>query len=637
MIENASFLPPVYGRVLRQFVLLLLLSQVLRLLFFLVNRPFFDVSTMGEYLQIVCYSLRFDLSSLFTVNLLYVLITLFPAIAIGKKWIQHALQGLFIFTNSVAFIADTADIAYFPYVRKRMTADVFDLMGNKSDFLALLPNYLTRFWLVSVLILLLPLFLILLRRFIFKSYSPQAYSIKNTVLYLSCMALALIAVRGGLQLRPVTLSNSAVTNKSENIPLIINTPFSLIHSVESQQLSEYHFFSEAELSGYLNPIKNYRSTAPFRPYNVVVIILESFGKGFTGIGGRQSYAPFLDSLMQQGMTFTHAFANATRSADGIPAVLSGIPYFMNESFPFSAYATNQMDALPSLLKQKGYSISFFHGGANGTMNFDSYCKTAGFDQYVGRSEYNNDLDYGGTWGIWDEPFLQYFGRELNRQKQPFFSSVFTLSSHEPFAIPESYNNSTLAKLSGIQKGIAYTDRALQKFFQQVSHEPWFNNTLFVITADHNYLAFDDPQHYYNQGMGLFSIPVIFYKPNEPALKAANPRLMQQIDIMPSVLDYLHFEQPFFSFGKSVFDSLTPGFCCTAIDEQYFFLQPPWLMTTRSTAVTGLYHFEADSLLQQNRITGNDSLLSATTDRFHAYLQLLHSCIIHNRQSVQTYR
>jgi membrane-anchored protein YejM (alkaline phosphatase superfamily) len=179
--------------------------------------------------------------------------------------------------------------------------------------------------------------------------------------------------------------------------------------------------------------------------------------------------------------------------------------------------------------------------------------------------------------------------------------------------------------------------ALQKFFRQVSQEPWFANTLFVITADHNYLAFNDPQQYYNQGMGLFSIPVIFYKPGDPALKVTNPRLMQQIDIMPSVLDYLHFEQPFFSMGKSVFDTLSAATCTTAIDEQYFSLQTPWLISTRGATITGLYNFDTDSLLQHNLITGHDSLLAAREKHFQAYLQMLHTCIIHNRQSVQTYR
>ncbi|MBK9301060.1 MAG: sulfatase-like hydrolase/transferase [Bacteroidetes bacterium] len=641
MTNRIALIPAVFIKVLAQIGLLMLFSQLIRLTFFLIHASYFSVSSWQEYGMIVFYSLRFDLSSIFTINFVYIALTLLPFAIMNKKWVQYVLQSFFIISNSVAFIFDIADIGYFPYVRKRMTADVFHLIEKKSDFIDLLPNYLTKFWYVSLLILVVVTALIFFYKKYFKETQKQAFSFKHLGLYLLTMALSVIAIRGGLQLRPITLSNAVLTNKNENIPLIINTPFSILKTIESQPLQALHYFGDEELKKYYQPIKKFGNGSirshSMKKQNVVVILLESFGKAFTSLGGRQSYTPFLDSLMQQSMTFNHAFANAYRSADGIPAVLSSIPFFMNEAFPISPYATNKIDALPSLLKPYGYTSSFFHGGANGTMNFDTYCKNAGFDRYIGRNEYHNDNDYDGTWGIWDEPFLQFVVQQLNNEPQPFCSAVFTLSSHEPFALPPKYQQAPFAKWPGIHKGIAYSDMALRKFFEAAAQTDWFQNTLFVITADHHYLAYNDAsQGYYNQGMGLFAIPILFYAPNDPLLKGVNDRLIQQIDIMPSVLDYLHVNKPFFSFGNSVFDTTASPFCFTSINDQYYMLQPPYLITANADRVNGFYHFENDSTLRHNLMANKDSLFVHSENKFHAFMQLLHACIIQNKQSYQTF-
>ncbi|MCZ2129010.1 MAG: LTA synthase family protein, partial [Bacteroidia bacterium] len=361
-----------------------------------------------------------------------------------------------------------------------------------------------------------------------------------------------------------------------------------------------------------------------------------FGKGFTGIGGRQSYTPFLDSLMQHSYTFTNAFANAFRSADGIPAILSGIPYMMNDAFPFSIYSTNKIESLASVLKKQGYTSSFFHGGTNGTMNLDLYTQAAGFEKYYGRNEYANDKDYDGTWGIWDEPFLQYFAFQLSKQKQPFISTIFTLSSHEPFKLPPQYQDHPIAQLQGINRGIAYSDLALKLFFEKASKQSWFQNTLFIITADHNFLAFEDPQHYYNQSLGIFAIPIVFFSPNDTKLKANDTTLIQQIDIMPSVLHYLNYNDSFFSFGNSAWDKFHTRFVTAGISSTSYFYIPPMLLTANDTNINGYFNFKNDSLLSNNIIEQKDSQFSSLELRYKAYIQLLHYCLIHNKQSIETF-
>lgn len=610
---------------------LLLLTQIIRLIFFSFNYTLFDIHSISEYLQIVFYSIRFDLSSIFTINLLYIAIASLPFAFIQHKRVRTFLFILFFVSNLFAFVFDIIDIAYYPYVHKRMTADVFHLIGKKSDFINLLPNYMSSFWYIILLILGFGMLFYVVCKRIFKEANSFQWNIKSILRYLLLIAISIIAIRGGLQLRPITLSNASIIRNNKNVLLVCNTPFSILKTFENEQIHTVNILNNDEVNEYFHPIKNYQSNIPFQKKNVVFIILESFGKQFTSIGGRKSFTPFLDSLMQKSETFTNAYANGVRSSDGIPAVLSSIPFFTDDSYPMSAYSNNKTDAIALLLKQKGYHTSFFHGGTNGTMNFDSYSVNAGFEKYIGRNEYNNDNDYDGTWGIWDEAFLQFFAQNLNKEKQPFCSAVFTLSSHEPFHLPSKYKNTYLEKLQGIERGVAYTDMALQKFFETASKAPWYQNTVFVLVADHNFLAYNDPQQYYNQGMGIFSIPILFFEPQK-SIQKNNTHLMQQIDIAPSILDYLHFDKPFFCFGKSVYDTLKTSFLYTHINNQNFYYQTPHLLLANNENIEGYYNFKQDSLLKINNIDTKDSSFTSLSKYYFSFYQSVYNHIIDNTQS-----
>ena len=633
-----------YKKILLQLLGVVFFFQVIRLLFYAVNHTFFDIRGVGDYFLAIFYSLRFDISTVFTINLPFIFFALFPFSLLSKekglglrsKIYQKILFGWFLFSNILVFLFDIADIGYFPYVRKRMTIDVFNLLGRKSDFIDLLPSYIKEFWYVSLFVVLLIVFFVLINHKIHRLYSnaTNLNFVKQIGIWVITFGLSIIAIRGGLQLKPILANSALLYTSSQNANLILNTPFSIIHSYElGAPMDEYHFYTPQELKQYFNPIKNYaRAQKTIKP-NIVIIILESFGKSYTGMGGRKSYTPFLDSILENSYVFTNAYANGHTSAMGIPAVIAGIPSFMNADFVTSPYANNQIDAMPSLLKKIGYSTSFFHGGTNGTMSFDIFASNAGYDHYYGRTEYNNDKNFDGTWGIWDEPYLHYFADELGKQKQPFFSSIFTLSSHEPFGLPKDFKNDEIRKLKSIQRGVRYTDHALSEFFKMASTKAWFKNTLFVFTADHNFLVCQDSLNYYNNGVGLYAIPIAFYKPNDVHLKGINKQAFQQINILPTVMDYIHYPSSFFAFGKSGFDSISKPYWYSIVDDNAHFMMNDFVITANDTNVNGLFDFKKDSLLQSN-LMNNDSLKNQIIPYFKAYKQGLHGALIHNEMSVR---
>ena len=182
----------------------------------------------------------------------------------------------------------------------------------------------------------------------------------------------------------------------------------------------------------------------------------------------KGYTPFLDSLISHSLVMERAFSNGVKSIEALPSIISSIPTLMNNPFITSSYATNKYNSLPKLLKNEGYSTSFYHGGNRGTMGFYQYCKKAGFDKYFGREDYNNEKDYDGFWGIYDGPFFNYFLEKLNLEKEPFFSSIFSLSSHPPYKIPSEFDNVFNKGKLNIHENISYTDFVLGKFFRELN-------------------------------------------------------------------------------------------------------------------------------------------------------------------------
>ena len=287
--------------------------------------------------------------------------------------------------------------------------------------------------------------------------------------------------------------------------------------------------------------------------NVVIIILESFGRENI----QRGQTPFLDSLITKSLFFENGFANGKLSIDAVPSTLSSIPSLMNHSLITSSYSINDVYGLPKILKDNGYSTSFFHGAFNGSQNFDQYCKVAGFDNYFGKNEYEGPESFDGTWGVFDEDFFQFFCKKMGTFKKPFFSTIFSISSHNPYTIPEKYNGKFPKGRTKIDESVAYADYALKLFFESAKRQDWYNNTLFVLTADHT--SSEQIESKFKTNVGKFRIPILFFNRGDKTFGGISFRNMQQIDIAPSIIDLLNIKTKMVTFGKSY--KSEKRFCC----------------------------------------------------------------------------
>ena len=530
-------------------------------------------------------------------------------------------------------------MVYFKFTAKRSTFDVIDLVFSR-DMIRLLPNYLLDFWYV---LFIWVAFVYLLKKLYEKTEPTPSTAEKNKSIkhfffrlgwFITGAALTLIGFRGGLQRTPIYIGSAAEYTSVQNIPLVLNTPFTIMKSAELLSLKEINYMSDGEVKKIFNPIHAYKSGSAFQKKNVVIIILESFAKEYVGFYNHgNGYTPFLDSLMGKSLVFNRAYANSKRSIEALPAITASVPTLMSDPFSISRYGTNNFESLPKLLGAEGYATAFYHGGINGTMNFNDFCNISGFQNYYGKNQYPDQNDYDDSWGIWDEPYFQYFANELTDESQPFFATIFSLSSHHPYAVPDKYKGKFKEGPLPIHISISYSDFALRKFFETASQKSWFNNTLFVFTADHTSLS-DDP--YYKNPLGLSAIPIFFYDPSATSDPKIDQTVMQQIDIMPSVLHLLNYPKTFYSFGNDVFDTTAHHFAINYSDNSiYQFITHKYLIQSDGIKNVAVYDITTDSLLTKSIASNMTVELESATTLMKAVIQTYNHDVINNKMSVQT--
>ena len=615
-----------------------------RILFYVFNLGYFSNLGFTEALRLFVTGLRFDLSALLIINAPFIVMNLVPFKFRFNRFYQGIANACYYIINAFALFTNFGDTIYFRFTLKRLTADIFTYVGVGGDFDKLIPSILHDFWYIAVIWILFVFLLVWgATRFIItpgganKKGAGFQYIVVNTLILIIFGVLSVVGIRGGVQLRPIGLVTAGNYTTAKYIPLVLNTPFSIIKTINHENLKTMKWFrKENELAKIYSPVHQGRSGG-FRNYNVMIIILESFSREHIGSlnpaldnGRYQGFTPFMDSLIRAGLYFD-AYANGKTSIQGIPAILSGIPSLMNESFIQSSYAAGKYTSIAGLLKPRGYTTAFFHGGTNGTMGFDSYSRLVGFDHYYGRSEYNNVRDYDGKWGIRDEEFFQYAAKTIDGFKQPFAAAFFSLSSHHPYHVPAKYINIFRTGKLPIQQSIMYADHSLGEFFHTAQHMPWYKNTLFVITADHTSEGY---YPWYQSDLGQYAVPLLFFKPGSE-LRGKGEVIAQQTDVMPTVLNYLGYDKGYLAFGNDLFDRSVPSgfFSIHYISGLYGLIKDGCYMEHNGSVCTGFFDLAKDPMQAENLVSKGNPEIKKLDLFIKAYIQQYNNRLIENRMII----
>ena len=569
--------------------------------------------------SIIHGGLYFDTSAILYTNALYALLMLLPLHYKETRLWQCITKQIYLWINGIAIAMNLADAAYFKYSGHRVTMSVTGEFAHEDNLLKVFSVELLNHWylvlvFVIIIICMIKAYVMPQQMAFTKGWKQYAkyYAIQLMCLLLF-VPLCVAGMRGGFTtaVRPITISNAnQYVNHPTEAAMVLNTPFSIIRTIGKNVFKDPEYFTPNQLNEIYSPVHNPSVTLKADKKNVVVLIVESFGREYIGEYNKQldggkykGYTPFVDSLLQQSLTYEYTFANGRQSIDGMPSILSSIPRFI-EPFFLTPASMNDVSGLAGELGKWGYQSAFFHGAENGSMGFEAFAKTTGYQKYYGRTEFNEDKrfrgdkDYDGTWAIWDKPFMQFYALKMSEMKQPFITSIFTASSHHPYVVPEEDKARYPEEgTNPIHKCIRYTDNAIREFFNTAKKQPWYKNTIFVFTSDHTNIS-DHPE--YATDLGFYGAPLFFYDPSGKMPRGVRPGIAQQIDIMPTILDYLGYPNPYVAFGIDLLN--TPAADTWAVQNGngiYQFTKGDYVIQFDGNHITAAYNYKTDWMMKHD--------------------------------------
>ena len=615
-IFNAS--KPIIAFLLKlTFVYVTLLA--LRLQFVFHNSEMLGEITAAEIPDMLKGIIMFDNANICYTFMIFILLSILPLSQniLRKKWYKTATMWSYLIGYFFILLTNIGDSVYFSYSRKRFTAEDFHFFENDNTGEIVLKAFAENWPLTLSIIVMMFVAFWVYRKIdsITKTkytLTPRThYACKILILPIAIMLIILGMRGGGLGkgTQPIRANNAAqFTTQAIKASIIPSNPFCILRTIGDKPFEKMVFFDDSIALKHFNPIISAKRDSLFgsqKGKNLVIIVMESFSSQHSALlspqlfNGDPGFTPFLDSLMQQGYYYTQSFSNGQKSIEALPSILSSIPS-LGRSFAITPEAFSPMDGMGTYFNDLGYNTSFYNGSESGSMGFSAFARTAGIQIIKSREDFEEihgpDL-YDGYWGIWDEEFLQYYASDLTKEyeaaKKPFFSTLFTISSHHPFAIPERYEGDFHKLTHDLQRAVEYSDMAMRKFFDTAKQQPWYDNTVFIVIADHDCGDMFGTRTA-TQRNGIIHF---IYTP-DASLHGRNDNITQHINIKPTIFQLFGYEKPFFSFGRSDFDNPKP-YNINTNSGFYQWLTEEQVIITAEGELKSVYNYKKDTSLLNN--------------------------------------
>ena len=367
-----------------------------------------------------------------------------------------------------------------------------------------------------------------------------------------------VCIRGGIQLAPINQSFSYYSNNPTLNATAVNTFWNLIYSYSRENhKNSYQFFTADEIESKFNKSKETYINTPkifsMQKPNIIMIVLEGVAAElFESMGGRNKYTSNMDRLIKNGLLFDQIFATETRTDRGIVSILSGYPSLPLISLVKQPDKAAKLSFLPKHFLNNEYETVFFYGGESEFANIKSYLLNAGFNQIIDKNDFDKK-DMNSKWGAHDHIMFKKSLSELKKLTEPFFATILTLSSHEPFEVPidpilKGEDRQTLYKNS-----IIYTDESVGRFMSSIKEESYFQNTIFIFISDHGFRMGDGHNRYPRR----YHIPLFIY--GDPLGKKWRGRKISiigsQTDLAKTILNQFDLKYNGFLFSKDLLNNV----------------------------------------------------------------------------------
>ncbi len=617
------------------FLWLLLLYSFLRLVFYLLYFSRYDFSGT-ELATVIYWGCRMDISGIFYLNLVFFIYYFLLQDLLSDKRRRLVTVSLLSVINLPLLGVNIIDLAYYKFNLRRSTIDLFSVAAD--SFHALGAFWKAWWYLFFLFVALSFVSVIIFNRILKENNHDKEGYLKRNLLPCLCFLLVTGLLARGLSDRPIVPSTPLLYLPAQYQSLTTNSTITILYSIAKRQtiLKEKNYYPVSRLDTFFTIRHQVKSVEPFNNMNVVVFIMESFAKEYSDDRDPlRARTPFIDSMMAESIVCDNAYANGLESNKGIVALLGGIPPFFDEPFYYSSYSNNSFRGIGTLLKAEGYNTNFFMGAGYDHFGFARFSKMLGIDNYYSMNDYGNNNHYDGNWGIYDHYFLPYAARQLLKKKSPFLSIIFNISTHFPHKLPDSLKAQfTIKGQDASQNSISYFDYSLRLFFDIIKKETWYKKTIFIFSADHNiYLHGREKAGLYKN----FRIPIFFHVPGQ-RIHQKIEKPVQQLDIVPTILDMLHYKQPFMSFGRPVSDTV-PGIVFNHFGDLYQAIDSSYLFgyNEKTEQPAYLYNYRSDTALVKNLLLKGqppDRQAVKMQEYLRAVLQYFNYSMIKNKLSIK---
>ena len=651
----------IYWGSILQLTLPFIVLWLSRLVFYFCNKEIIGEIELKELVALMKYGISFDILPLMYFNMVWIVMRFLPFDFTSNKIYLKASDVIFYITNSILLVLNFGDIIYIRYNGVRLRYATLKELFNDDAIGNILLSYSVEYWYafvggIATLIITFWLYNrveITPSETILKKIKTLPRYITRTVILLLAIVAILFGIRGSLgNKRPLGIDDTLHYVKNINeVNVLLNTPFCILRSASADKnniISELKFYTEAELRQKRNSIQARAIPSPYgeklSQKNVMIICMEGIGQllidNLSPLTEEQKLhlTPFLDSLSKESLVCTNTHATGIKTHGGNIAISGGFPEFEPFVYMKSPYFGNKIDANAGLLKKEGYQTCFYTGGNKGSYNIDKFAKLAGFDQIKTRVEYNNEDGYDGGWGIYDHKMAEYIVRDLTSIPTPFYATWLTISSHTPFKTPETWeSNKYQNKEEGLLRSIEYADLSVRYFFKMASQQPWYNNTIFIITADHGCRDFD-VSSIYAKPYFMYQIPFIVYTPDKSITpQRIEDKVMSQIDINPTILSLLNYKKKHFALGESLFNENRKNYAINFRLNQYQIIGTKYLirLSCNGKKIEQIYDIVNDKELKHPLKEIKDETIDDMVAYAQAFLQDYTQRILENRLNAAT--
>jgi len=499
----------------------------------------------------------------------------------SPKWINkinkiYVFLGVFLFT-----LLNSVELGIYPEWKTKLPFKAFTYLGNPTEVYDTISTGMF-FGLVGLFGVICAFSYFAYSRWFYK----DLLNIRRNYLFTAIFALVMpvllfLGARGGVQQIPINQSESYYSHHNILNIAAVNSGFNLfINVIENYKnfgKNPFTYYSQEEVDKTIQQIfKTEKDTTTMilttqRP-NIVLLILESWSADLVeSLGGDAGITPEFHKLEKGGVLFTSMWATGPRSEQAMASIFAGFPAHPITSLTVQPDKFAKVKTITHKLIGEGYHTSFYFGGQLIYGNIRGFILYNGFKRVTELKDFGNDV-LKGKLGVHDEFVLARQLNDLNKEQEPFFSALFTLSSHSPYDEPMEEVLHWGENENKYINSAYYTDRSLGEYFRNARKQPWFKNTLFILTADHSHnsyrnWSFTTPLYH--------KIPILLYGDviKKEFRGTTNKKLSNQCDIASTLLHQLSIDASDFHWSRNMFNPYSPEFAYYSFEEGLGWIRP----------------------------------------------------------------